>query len=529
MERANYNLQIVKEQFDEFNANRTFGLAVKNYELSARASERADAELYIKQQIAEGKLNADGSPKIKYNLGPIDPNIAEGLGASDYKAQTNSLNHNRMQLFAKIVSGLPGYEDLYVIKDGQYQPNYEKYKDWKTIEPIYRRAIAELDKQHQNGTIKPNYAGLVSEYYDMTSEHMQRTKIENEIDSRYRQSLAPIDDIVKNLPATIPVNIGIKTLNIDKNDLADITLSRRIPIIGKPSPGALEAKERIMRKYNLDNKDLTTLSAVLNLKNPTYRQIGEYFRKEDVGGLYGNRDKEYRNLMMQSQNYYGVENISRAEDKLTVNQFYSDVLSNIMQGPNAGNYKTMSTWLDAKSPENLNRNLYTHYKGTDGKWYLQIKRNDGSGGWDYSEPLPVRPEVVAQLGVKEDPSIEAFRSKFGGFLNNYGWQKTTNDFTSNDAENTAIMRRNIGKYSVGYHLKAFGGGFVPVLYVRDTDGNILAKGLDVDFSVYSKDKSLPASIRNRYKNSQTIISMEDVIPKLNAFDEHFIDLMLQNK
>ena len=522
MKRADYNLQLTKSNFDMFDRNR-------KYLLDLNADQRAEEELKIKKAIAEGKLNADGSPKIKYNLGPIDPKTAEALGASDYKAQTDALNHERLQTFAKIVTSLPGYEDLYVFKDGKYQLNFEKYKDWKTIEPIYRRAIVEVDKAHQNGTIKPNYASLVSDYYDMTSELVQRNNIQNSIDSKYKQKLSAIDDIVKDLPNNLPVDIGSKKLNIDKNDLADINLSGRIPIIGKASPGALEAKERIMKKYNLDNKGLTTLSAVLNLKNPTYRKIGEYFRKEDVGDLYGNRDKEYRNLMMQSQNYYGTENISKAEDKLTINQFYADILSNIMQGPDAGNYKTMAEWVDAKSPENLNRNIYTHYKGTDGKWYLQIKRNDGSGGWEYSEPLPVRPEVVAQLGVKEDPNIEAFRRKFGGFLNNFGWQKTTNNFMSDDAENTAIMRKSVGKYSVGYHLKAFGGGFTPVLYVRDSEGNVVAKGLDADFSVYAKDKSLPVSIREKYKNSQTIIPMEDVLPKLNAIDEHFIELMLQNK
>ena len=79
-------------------------------------------------------------------------------------------------------------------------------------------------------------------------------------------------------------------------------------------------------------------------------------------------------------------------------------------------------------------------------------------------------------------------------------------------------------------MKELNGGYVPLAYIRDRNsGNVIATGLEVDFSVFSKDPRLTPQQRETFKNSQTIMSKEDVITKLPLLDENFYDLLLKNR
>ena len=91
------------------------------------------------------------------------------------------------------------------------------------------------------------------------------------------------------------------------------------------------------------------------------------------------------------------------------------------------------------------------------------------------------------------------------------------------------MRRKVGKYSVGFHLQAFNGGYVPYIYARDENGKVVLNGAQMDLSIFSKDPNLPKELQKQYADAQTIFSDVDVIPKLSAINEHFIDLMLNKK
>ena len=520
MTRANYNLAVQKESFDE-------KMALKNYDLASQKVGIDLAELKIKQDIAAGKLNADGSSPSLYTKGPANPTELAKIGSVSYVDKTKALQDESNQIQAKVISTLPGYEDLYVQepRTGEWKFNYAKYKDWNTVEPMYRQALKELDKAHQNGTVKPNYQDDMTRLYDLQSLVSQNKQIIKDIDSKY----APlIDRLTKDIPE--PTIIGDnKNIKANKNDVVQAWIYDN----SKDESAKESAKRYLLDKFKgLDAKTLQLMGG--KMFGESYRKLSALADKDpSMIAAVANRERDYKEAQRQDQHYFATVNAVKTEDKLAVNKVFSNLLSNYIgsdKGKGSG-YGEFAKMLNSTKPEELNNNLYDYWKGGDGKWYAQIRRNMGDGEFKYSEILPIEEsDAKTQLHAKENPAEEAFDSKFGGFLDNFNGKQTAKNLISPEAENTAIGRRAVGKYSVGYHLKQLNGGYVPLAYVRDRNsGNVIASGLEVDFSVFSKDPRLTPQQREMFKNSPTIMSKEDVIPKINMLDENFYNLLLNNR
>lgn len=541
MQRANYQLALDKEQFDQFQANRMFGLAEK-------AEARMQSEGMIKAQIAAGKLNPDGSPKVFYNFGAISPDEVAKLGSASYLEETKDLNTKRVQLQAELVSTLPGFEDLYVKKDGVWTTNVGKYPDWKSSDSKYRQSIQALDQAHLNGTLKPNYRSQVKEYYDLNSLVLQNTQKIEEIEKKYSPE---ISSIINKIPAiNTSVLINGKNVPVNKDDLVRFWTYKNSTDVDVRN----SAKQFLTNKYG-ENFSNSSFSELLEGRTPTRAegtkmgyapgtdeksksQVGKLrdvylnlnnliSNKPEVALALSEREQDFKKLQEQQQTVYGTFNTAKAEDKQSTNAIYAGILSNVIGEKSSGEYKKLATWLNPTDAKDLNSNIYDYYKGKDNKWYLQVRRNTGEG-FEFSEAVPVDERVIKQVIPQENVNEQEFKQTFGGFLNNHEWKSTTNNLTSPQAENTAISRRTVGKYSVGYHLKSFNGGWVPYLYIRDKDGNVLANGLELDFSAYSKEKSFSPQQREAFKNSQTILPTQDVIKTLDAIDENLINLMLKD-
>jgi hypothetical protein len=531
MTRANYNLALQREIFNEGDANRKFNEQVRQFGLTFSLQQQDELR---KQQIAAGKLNADGSPKVLYTQGAANPDVIAKLGSSSYKDNTQALKDQANQLQAKVISTLPGFEDLYINKDGVYKFNYAKYQDWKTIEPKYRMALVELEKAHMNGTVKPNYRQDVQQMHDLQSLVSQNTQVEKEIDDKYK----PVIDIISSkmtnpsTPNTGLIKTGnngqINGIPVTKEDIVQYWLSAN----GKDENAKEAAKRYIESKFPAsEGEPYSGAGSIGIIFKKQYNEVSDILDKNPgLGVAFKNREEDYRNLQQQHQSYYATLNIGKPEEKLLANQKYSNLLAKVMGGKKTGGvYGEMAKMLSSKDANELNENLYDYWRGSDGKWYAQVRRNLGSGeGYKYSEVLPITKEDALQLGAKEDPIEDAFISKFGGYLNNFGGKQTTKNLISPDAENAAIDRRPVGKYSVGWQLKELNGGYVPYAYVRDRNGNVLSSGMEVDFSVYSKDPTLTPTQRQGFANVQSIMSRQDVLTKLPLIDEHLITLMLNN-
>ena len=524
MTRANYNLAVQRENFDE-------RMALKNYDIALEKLGIDKGELKIKQDIAAGKLNADGSARALYTLGAANPAELAKLGSDSYQVKTKVLQDESNQIQAKIISTLPGYEDLYVQepRTGEWKFNYNKYRDWKTIEPKYRQALQELDKAHQNGTIKPNYQDDVTRLYDLQSLVTQNKQIIKSIDEKYKPAMDAVASQISDLSGgTTQVINGTP---ISKTDLVQLWVSTN----SKDSNSREAAKKYLEGKFPSTPGELYSGAGLINIRFPKqYKEVDAIMSKNPgLASSFDNREKDYKQVQQQDQKYFATVNAIKTEDKLAVNKVFDNLLSNyIGSGKGSGKgFGEFAQMLDASKPENLNNNMYDYWKGSDGQWYAQIRRNMGDGEYKYSEILPIKEsDAKTQLGAKEDPYEEAFDSKFGGFLNNFNGKQTAKSLLSPEAENTAIARRAVGKYSVGYHLKQLNGGYVPLAYIRDRNsGNVIASGLEVDFSVFSKDPRLTPQQKETFKNSQTIMSKEDVITKLPILDENFYDLLLKNR
>jgi len=526
MTRANYNLAVQKEKFDEGDANRKFNEGVRQFDLDY-GLKLEDAQR--KRDIANNKLNPDGSSKLIYTKEPISPDEVAKIGSQSYKNNTQLLKDQANQLQAKVISTLPGFEDLYRQDDnGVYKFNYAKYKDWKTVEPKYRMALVELEKAHMNGTVSPNYRQDVEQMHDLQSLVSLKTQTEKEIDDRYK----PLIDKIANQISDPKPMYGKSTMPISKTDMVNVWLAQN----SKDPQTAQTAKDYINTKYGkgggaFSDKKADGVTLLSGIYKDSFKQIDKVMSDNPgLAPMFANREKDYKKAQQQNGTWYATINEVKPEGKLLVNKKYNALLARVMGGEKTGGvYGEMAKMLSAKSPAELNENLYGYFRGQDGQWYAQIRRNLGSGeGYKYSEMLPISPEEAAELGAKTDPLEEAFDSKFGGYLNNFQGKQTAKNLISPEAENTALNRKSVGQYSVGFQLKELNGGYVPYVYVRDRNGNVLSSGMELDFSVYSKDPRLTPIQRERFKDVQSIMSKADVVTKLPLIDENLITLMLNN-
>ena len=549
--RATYNLAVAKEQFDQWAKRQELDISRANLAIAQDEANR-------KRLIAEGKLNPDGSPKVNYSLGAVDPSVAEGLGSQSFNESLEKTKNEMTQVGAELFTTLPGFSDLYIKQGDQYVPNTAKYGTGDAFAAKLSEAVTALNNAHVNGKVKPNLRGLAQRYFDLTSLSIQQSDLQREIYGRFGKVANQINQSVAQIQgAKSSYNLSwrnedgsVANGNVTQQDLINLEIWRGTPVFGasKEQKAAAEiAKSQLTKKFgerNLDgliqvvrNRSRETVSVrtpdldllrKFNIDDKVRETVSKWMKSPDVALAYSDMETSFKKAQQQKQYYYGTSNTAKPEDKLGVNQIFAAQVS-ALTGEKAGDYKKLISWLDATKPENLNNNLYDHYRGPDGQWYIQVRRNTGEGKFEYSEALPVSYDVVQSLGGRVNVNEQAFNDVFGGFLDLNSWNSTTRDVKSAESDNTAIMRRSVGKYSVGYHLKKFGGGYVPYAYIRDKNGNVLGNGIEIDFSVYSKDKSLTPAQRKMFSDAQTIISPADMLPKLNSLDEHFFDLLLQNR
>lgn len=563
MTRATYQLQVEKEQFDQADRNRM-------YDLSVRSTEVAEASERRQQMIAAGKLNPDGSPKIIYTkrLG-LDPEQEAKIGSETFLQSMKGLMDEKKQIEAKIISGLPGYEDMYEMKDGKYvltqaalNMGTDAYLD------KYKKAMSAMDKAYLNGTLNNNYKADVQKYYDLNSLITEGNQKRVEIDTKFRGT-GDIGGLIPNM-----VDIGKKKQEGITGTIGslfsgeDHFLTKPQMTTNKDTKQEVQInKNDLIQFYIWENSDNPSLklAATNHLKTKFGQDIGssgiyekiygktlgtlgdkrggrlgdEYYKpyvksvlnknKEGLGS-YLDRENEYKKVQLQSLPYAGTFNTGKAEDKININTFYQKALAEIMGEETGGEWSKTAQMLDPSKPENLNANLYSYAKDRQGNYYLQVARNNGAGGFTYSPAIPTTPDVIAQMNVKEDPNEVAFNTTFGPFLDMNGGTQTTKNLMSPSASLTALQRKTVGKYSVGYHLKEFNGGMVPYLYIQDNDGNEIRRGLQLDFSVFAKDPRLTPQQRAAAKSATTILSKQDVLSKVDMFlnDEQDVELLLKN-
>jgi len=562
MARAAQQLAVEKEIFDQADRNRMYDLSVRNTTVAEQGERR-------QQMIAAGKLNPDGSPKIIYTktLG-LDPEQEAKIGSETFVASMKGLMDEKKQVEAKIISGLPGYEDMYEMKDGKYvltQAALNMGTDAYLAK--YKLAMSAMDKAYLNGTLNNNYKADVQKYYDLNSLITEGNEKRAEIDNKFRgvgdiggliPDLATIgkkrqetfvgktaslvsgkDDFLTKPQMTINKDTK-QPVQINKNDLIQFYIWEN-----SDNPSLkLAATSHLKSKFGKDISGSGIYESIYGRSSGTGEsrggQLGDYYYKPYVKsilnknkeglGSYLDRENEYKKIQLQSLPYAGTFNIGKAEDKLNINTFYQKALEEIMAEQTGGDWSKTAQALDPSKPENLNANLYSYAKDRQGNYYLQVSRNNGSGGFTYFPAIPTTPDVIAQMNVKEDPNEVAFNTTFGPFLDMNGGAQTTKNLMSPSASLTALQRKTVGKYSVGYHLKEFNGGMVPYLYIQDNEGNEIRRGLQLDFSVFAKDPRLTPQQRAAAKSATTVLSKQDVLSKVDMFlnDEKDVELLLKN-
>ena len=562
MARAAQQLAVEKEIYDQADRNRMYGLSARNTAV-AEAGERRQ------QMIAAGKLNPDGSPKIIYTkqLG-LDPEQEAKIGSETFLNSMRGLMDEKKQVEAKIISGLPGYEDMYEMKDGKYvltQAAMNMGTDAYLAK--YKLAMDAMDKAYLNGTLNNNYKADVQKYYDLNSLITEGNEKRAEIDTKFR-GIGDIGGLIPDMATvgkekqegvvgkigsfvsgkdnflTTPqmtVNKDTKqSVAINKNDLIQFYIWEN-----SDNPSLkLAATSHLKSKFGQDIGDSGIYESIYGRNAGTGEsrggQLGDQYYKPYVKSIlnknkeglssYLDRENEYKKIQLQSLPYAGTFNIGKAEDKLNINTFYQKALEEVMANQTGGEWSKVAQMLDPTKPENLNANLYSYAKDRQGNYYLQISRNNGAGGFTYSPAIPTTPDVIAQMNVKEDPNEVAFNTTFGPFLDMNGGAQTTKNLMSPSASLTALQRKTVGKYSIGYHLKEFNGGMVPYLYIQDNEGNELRRGLQLDFSVFAKDPRLTPQQRAAAKSATTVLSKQDVLSKVDMFlnDEKDVELLLKN-
>jgi hypothetical protein len=562
MARAAQQLAVEKEIYNQFDANRKFRLQ----EITTNIAVEGERRL---QMIAAGKLNPDGSPKIIYTkqLG-IDPEQEAKIGSETFLNSMRGLMDEKKQVEAKIISGLPGYEDMYEMKDGKYvltQAAMNMGTDAYLAK--YKLAMNAMDKAYLNGTLNNNYKADVQKYYDLNSLITEGNEKRTEIDNKFR-GIGDIGGLIPDIAAVgkkkqegvvgkigsfvsgkdnfltkpqMTVNKDTKqSVAINKNDLIQFYIWEN-----SDNPSLkLAATSHLKSKFGQDIGESGIYESIYGRKAGTGESRGgqlgdEYYKpyvksilnknKEGLGS-YLDRENEYKKIQLQSLPYAGTFNIGKTEDKLNINTFYQKALEEVMANQTGGEWSKVAQMLDPTKPENLNANLYSYAKDRQGNYYLQISRNNGAGGFTYSPAIPTTPDVIAQMNVKEDPNEVAFNTTFGPFLDMNGGAQTTKNLMSPSASLTALQRKTVGKYSIGYHLKEFNGGMVPYLYIQDNEGNELRRGLQLDFSVFAKDPRLTPQQRAAAKSATTVLSKQDVLSKVDMFlnDEKDVELLLKN-
>ena len=562
MARAAQQLAVEKEIYDQADRNRMYGLSARNTAV-AEAGERRQ------QMIAAGKLNPDGSPKIIYTkqLG-LDPEQEAKIGSETFLNSMRGLMDEKKQVEAKIISGLPGYEDMYEMKDGKYvltQAAMNMGTDAYLAK--YKLAMDAMDKAYLNGTLNNNYKADVQKYYDLNSLITEGNEKRAEIDTKFR-GIGDIGGLIPDMATVgkekqegvvgkigsfvsgkdnfltepqMTVNKDTKqSVAINKNDLIQFYIWEN-----SDNPSLkLAATSHLKSKFGQDIGDSGIYESIYGRNAGTGEsrggQLGDQYYKPYVKSIlnknkeglssYLDRENEYKKIQLQSLPYAGTFNIGKAEDKLNINTFYQKALEEVMANQTGGEWSKVAQMLDPTKPENLNANLYSYAKDRQGNYYLQISRNNGAGGFTYSPAIPTTPDVIAQMNVKEDPNEVAFNTTFGPFLDMNGGAQTTKNLMSPSASLTALQRKTVGKYSIGYHLKEFNGGMVPYLYIQDNEGNELRRGLQLDFSVFAKDPRLTPQQRAAAKSATTVLSKQDVLSKVDMFlnDEKDVELLLKN-
>ncbi len=512
-QRLNYHLAESKERFDEFDANRKFALSQQEFGLKVE-------EMKIKKDIAEGKLNADGSPKVIYDKSAIDVNTIV-TGSTAYQQETKDIEDQKTQLQAKLITNLPiEGRDIFVFNPDtkKYEYNTAKYPTWAEIKPIYQRAIKQLEESHLKGDVANNLKETAQQWYDLTSLAFQRRQKEAEIESKYKPQIQKLNKEYGK--------------NIDPHILDYWTVQNG-------APGAEAAKKRLqaMPNYGEFVDEITIpqgrgfgATERSGKRYTEYQGISKFLSKNNtLIPVLRAREEEYVKMQTQTKHYTGTFNPNTEKDRDAVNTVYSSVVSNLMGDKSKGDWETVAEWLDPKKPANLNANQYKFYKGEDGQNYLQVVRNTGSG-FKTSKPIPVNQEIIDQMNLNENPKQKAFGNTFGGFLNTNQGLGTTRDFKSEEANNTAIARTRIGKYSVGVHLQAMDDGYVPHLYIKDVKtGTTLGKGIELDPSLFARDKSLNPEQQAKVAQLKSIMKDVDVLDQIAKLDEHMIDFLLSQQ
>jgi hypothetical protein len=419
----------------------------------------------------------------------------------------------------------------------------------ETVEPIYKTSIQEIDQQHLNGTIKNDYKDLAAKYYDNVSYLQQLKEQEDGVEAPFQEFLRKqksnfnLSDF-KNLALSVPTKIehgkaveeAKKPVSID--DLMDAYVykqgggDRHVfgTQAGKLEPSAQEAHDRLVGRFGVDGaaalfRQVQGGSSLEGGITGAYKKLEASITPEFKTQLE-QRQKKYRDLQMGKEYYYGQFNTPDEKSLSTVNSKFADVVANLAgdQKAKIDGTNNLAEWLDASKPENLKKNLYQVVRKNN-DFYLRLRRNDGAH-YNQSD-IPVSADYVNQMGVSTQET--PFQQTFGRFLNLYNQQRTVEDLKSPQAENTAINRRAIGKYSVGFHLMQDQGGWVPYLYVRDkATGKVLGQGIRADFSVYTNDPNVPKEKKELFGNAHSILPEQDVIDKLNLIDENFINLTLNH-
>lgn len=291
----------------------------------------------------------------------------------------------------------------------------------------------------------------------------------------------------------------------------------------------------VQRLYDLKSLAMARQHAIDNImSDPKYAPW--IIRTNDPNNLQGYKmvgapesirnevTERVNDLQMQHKYYTGQFNPKNTEDRQRINQIYDQIIADYTKNKGIG---SLGKWTNATKEANLNVNQYQFTRDDNGQYFLQITRNTG-GRFDTSPKIPVSEESIAQIkGNVNDPKIDAFNTIFGPFLALNRGKSTTPDLGSAEAENQAIARRPIGKYSVGFQLQELNGSYVPYLYIRDGEtGEVLGQGKKLLSSRYANDPTKSPEFRSYSNNLTSTIPMANIMEAIESLTEKDIDLIL---
>lgn len=467
-----------------------------------------------------GKLVAAGDPLIQVgdvNTKGVDAADVATYGADTYqKNLVQPLQDKQSLLQNELISQLTsGSTDKPLFKpdeNGQLVPNIDptgqtgyKTKDEILNSPLYKNALATLNKGSVDGTLPSNVQDQANDLYMTNKKLKVLTDRQAQIEAPLQQNITNLVTKLKTsgLPTQFysgfdvngyPLNEGnYKGYGGFKYTIDDVINAKLYNKFGDSDQNGKDAYSKLVKNLGQTNAEKLLNGGLGGGTNQNPSFIASNYIENQLNNSTGistalnNRTTAYKSAQMGEERNEGTINTSTAERLNATNNEFSQVVANqasrsnsiqIMPESTAGK-NTLLDWLDDSKKDNVTNNIYSTSTDDQGNTVWTVTRKGSTDKVSFKVD-PADNANIQNLGTPEDPYLTDVKTFL--HLNN---NRTTIDkpMNSDAALASSIplpQGRNIGNYAVGYQLEKNGvdDRYLIHMYITNNNtGQVVAKGL----------------------------------------------------